>query len=183
MTYPVFANGDALPASDMNAIGLWLVKTQTIGTGVSSVSLSSVYTDNFENYKIVVSGIALSVAANTVNYRNRLISTDATTNYNWGMARIDLAASTVAASSGALTDRIAIGVGTGDKFGASFDVLMPKIATHTIIPFISGINISTGYAYSGAAMHQTSTAYDGFTIFPNSGTMTGGIIRVYGYRN
>ena len=43
MSFPVFASGDVLNASDMNGVGLWLVKTQTIGTGVSSVVVTGAF--------------------------------------------------------------------------------------------------------------------------------------------
>ena len=31
--------------------------------------------------------------------------------------------------------------------------------------------------------HRVSTSYTGFTLSPDTGTLTGGTIRVYGYRN
>jgi len=40
MTFPVFASGDVLNASDMNGVGLWLVKTQAVGSGVASVTVT-----------------------------------------------------------------------------------------------------------------------------------------------
>jgi hypothetical protein len=43
MTYP-WSSGEVLTAADLNAYaGLILVKTQTIGTAVSSVTLSNVF--------------------------------------------------------------------------------------------------------------------------------------------
>ena len=56
MTYPTFTNGQVLPASDLNAIGLWLVKSQTVGTGVSSVTVSNAFSADFDNYRIIYSG-------------------------------------------------------------------------------------------------------------------------------
>jgi len=182
-TPPDFTTGSVLTAAQMNKVGLWLVKQQTIGSAVSSVTVTGAFSADYDNYQIIVSGVSLSVAANTMNYRNHDGTNPVTTNYNWGMARVDLAASTVAASASALGDRIAIGVGTGDKFGQAFDVLMPYQTAYTLLPFISGINQSTGYAYTGSAMHQTAASYTAFNIFPNSGTMTGGSICVYGYNN
>ena len=56
MTYPVFASGDVLNASDMNAVGMWLVKTQTIGTAVSSVQVTNAFSTNYRNYLILLDG-------------------------------------------------------------------------------------------------------------------------------
>ena len=56
MSYPVFASGDVLNASDMNGVGLWLVKTQVIGTAVSSVTVTSAFTTDYDQYMITVTG-------------------------------------------------------------------------------------------------------------------------------
>jgi len=76
MPVPVFTAGETLDASEMNAVGLWLVKTQTIGTGVSSVAVTSAFSTNYDTYRIVVSG---GVATNTDVMRLTLGST--TTGY------------------------------------------------------------------------------------------------------
>jgi hypothetical protein len=126
-----------------------------------------------------------STASGTIMYVRLHDGTNpAATNYQWGMARIDIAAGTVSGVKAQnFTGGIAVGYGTGDKFGTAFDVINPNFATHTIFPQTSGVNVSTGYTYTGAGMHQTSTAYSGFDIYPTVGTLTGGTIRVYGYRN
>ncbi len=72
MSYPVFATGDVLNASDMNAVGLWLVKSQTIGTGVSSVTVTGAFSANYDRYKITVSG---GVASTPLDIRLTLGST------------------------------------------------------------------------------------------------------------
>jgi hypothetical protein len=38
------------------------------------------------------------------------------------------------------------------------------------------------FSAAGGGQLTTSTQYDGFTIYPNSGNITG-TVRVYGYRN
>jgi hypothetical protein len=165
--------------------GLELIKTQTIGSSVSNVTISNAFSNTYENYKITISGVTLStVSANNIYLRMYDGTSINGANYNWGLARIDIAATTVAGASAALgTLGIVVGVGTGDKFGTAFDIIMPNVATHTLVPFISGVQISTGYMYTGAGMHQSSNAFSGFDISCSAGTMTGGTIRVYGYRN
>jgi len=49
MTYPSFTSGDILTAADMNAVGLWLVKTQTVGTAVSSVQVTGAFSSTYDN--------------------------------------------------------------------------------------------------------------------------------------
>ncbi len=49
MTYPSFSAGDILTAADMNAVGLWLVKTQTVGTAVASVTVTDAFSSTYDN--------------------------------------------------------------------------------------------------------------------------------------
>ena len=53
MAFP-YSSGDVLTAADLNASsGLVLVKTQTIGTSVTSVTVSDAFSSTFDNYKII----------------------------------------------------------------------------------------------------------------------------------
>jgi hypothetical protein len=186
MPVPVFSVGEVLTATNMNQVGLWLVKTQTIGSAVSSQVVSGAFSSTYDSYRIVISNVTMSNTASTtvMFFRMHDGTNPAITNYNDGFARIDIAATTVAGVTSQLgINGVRIGYGTGDKFGTTFDVVNPNLATHTLFPQLSGLNVSTGYMYIGAGMHQTSVAYTGFDIRPSTGTMTGGTIRVYGYRN
>lgn len=166
--------------------GLVLIKSQTVGSTVSSQVVSDVFSANYESYRVVISNVTMSsTSSGTVVYCKLHDGTNpANSNYNDSFARIDIAATTVAGVTSNLgTNGVTIGRGVGDKFGTAFDMVMPALATHTIFPQLSAVNVSTGYIYIGAGMHQTSTAYTGFQIAPSTGTLTGGTIRVYGYRN
>jgi hypothetical protein len=55
-TPPDFTAGQVLTAAQMNQIGLWLVKTQTIGTAVSSVTVTGAFTADYHSYLIRVIG-------------------------------------------------------------------------------------------------------------------------------
>jgi hypothetical protein len=185
MPVPDFSPGEVLTAAAMDSIGLWLVKSQTVGSAVASVVVPSVFSSTYDSYRVVISNVTMSsTAAGTVMYLRLHDGTNpASTNYNDGFARIDIAAAAVAATTSNLgTNGVTIGRGTGDKFGTTFDVVNPNLATHTLFPQLSQINVNTGYMYIGAGMHQTSTAYPAFDIRPSTGTLTGGTINVYGYR-
>ncbi len=54
MTYPVFATGDVLNASDMNAVGLWKIGEFTASGSSSTLICDNIFTDNYQNYKIVM---------------------------------------------------------------------------------------------------------------------------------
>jgi len=189
MAIKTFSVGEVLTASDTNTYlansGLVYVTSTTAPAASSSLVISNVFSSTYEAYRIVISNLTMSsTGTGTIVYAKMHDGTNpANTNYNFGLARIDIAASTIAGVAVALgTNGILIGRGTGDKFGTTFDIINPQLATHTIFPQISGVNVSTGYMYQGAGMHQTSTAYTGIQIAPDSGTMTGGTFTVYGYR-
>lgn len=157
----------------------------TIGSTVSSVTINGVFSSTYSSYRVVMSNITMSsTAAGTGVYVRMHDGTNpASSNYNLGIARIDIAAGTVSAVTVSLgVNGVLAGYGTGDKFGSSFDVINPNLATHTLFPSMTGVNVSTGYMSVGAAMHQTSSAYTGIIVNPTTGTFTGGTIAVYGYR-
>ena len=71
MPLTTYTAGEVLTAASLNANfsfvassgGLVLVKTQTIGTTVSSVEVTGAFSSTYDNYKIIVSGGAGSTAA------------------------------------------------------------------------------------------------------------------------
>lgn len=203
MAIKTFSTGEVLTASDTNTYlanaGLVAVTPSAVTNGtivsgtasatansaVSSIVLKDVFNSTYDSYRVVISNLTMSsTAAGTVIYCKMHDGTNpASTNYNYAFARIDIAATTVAGTTAALgTNGVIVGYGTGDKFGTAFDVVNPNLATHTLFPQISGVNASTGYMYQGAGMHQTSTAYTALQFAPSTGTITGGVFTVYGYR-
>ena len=62
MSFPVFASGDVLNATDMNAVGLWLVKSQVVGNAVSSVTVTGAFSADYDSYRIIYSGGSQSSA-------------------------------------------------------------------------------------------------------------------------
>ena len=55
-TPPTFSSGAVLTAAQMNSVGMWLVKTQTVGTAVSSVTVTGAFSADYDNYLILMSG-------------------------------------------------------------------------------------------------------------------------------
>lgn len=176
MTYPVFTNGDALPASDMNAIGLWLVKTQTIGTGVSSVTVTGAFNSSFDNYRVVVSGVVNSTAANFTVQLSAITGNNyftAGTFFNFGSALVN--------GYGPAVTTVWLGGPLGTVTSEMvFDVTNPMVAKAKGY-FLQGISTAAYYSFGGTCTSTSTSA--NLTIAANSGTMTGGTIRVYGYRN
>lgn len=180
MTFPVFASGDVLNASDMNAVGLWLVKTQTIGSAVSSVTVTGAFSSNYENYKIIINGGVAS--ATDADLRLSLGSTSTGyyaagfyTGGSWG-AVVTAQRQTNAAYWAAIA-------GSTSTLSADIELRNPNLAKVTEIFSRTNSASTSGYTNYWAGYLNDSTQYTAFTVTVGTGTITGGTIRVYGYRN
>ena len=179
MTYPSFNSGDVLTAAEMNAVGMWLVKTQTIGSAVSSVTVTDAFSSNYDNYKIIVSGgvgstsasIGLRLGASTTGYYSGLIF----------MLYSAAAASGVGVNNGSLFTYA--GNGTANSIAANIDLLNPFNAKTTSISNAYMDNSTAGAGGNQNGFHNSATSFTAFTLVAGAGTLTGGTIRVYGYRN
>ena len=159
--------------------GLVLVKSQAIGTAVSSVTVSDVFSSAFDDYKVMVSGYTASGSTAWLGVR---LDASHTSNY-YGIADHKIytgAASTFTANNGSYA---AVSRNHNDygKQMASFEVAQPY--TSGVYTMISGVSAGwVGYSVFGYQV-GFSTSFTGFQLFPDSGTLTGGTVRVYGYRN
>jgi hypothetical protein len=162
----------------MDSIGLWLVKTQTIGTGVSSVTVTDAFSANYDAYKIVISGGVGSAVA--------LLSCQlgaTTTGYYWGHTHRTYAGVSSGANGSNAANFGRVGLSTTDILTGDFDLVNPFLAKNTVIHYSFVDARTTGEAGAGGGYLANTTSYTDFTIAPASGTLTGGTIRVYGYRN
>jgi hypothetical protein len=176
MTFPNFSVGETLRSADMNAVGLWLVKTQTVGTGVSSVTVTGAFSADYANYKVIYSG---GVGSNVHNMRLQLGS--ASTSY-FGFAPYGTFTGT---TNFGINDNNASQfsyVGGGDSSGSSLSVELRQPFASTATYISADLNTGTSFGYY-AGRYFPTTSFTAFTILPDSGTLTGGTIRVYGYRD
>lgn len=186
MTYPVFASGDVLNASDMNAVGLWLVASGSF-SGVASFNVDNVFTSDFRNYRIVVHNDQTTGAlAQIITTQLRVGGVAAATNYynqrsgyNWATSAIN--ADTVNNGTYWFIIR-SNGSGSIDGEGScSFDLYSPALAVRTMY---NGTSVDGQYGAVTNGYHNTATAYDGIGFATTTGgtTMTG-TYRIYGYRD
>lgn len=176
-TYQTY-NGSAW-VSLVTAPGLTLIKTQTIGTTVSSVTVSDAFSTTYENYKITISGgvgstdasIGLQMGATTSGYYASLSA-----------VTYSSAAALTRSDNNAAKWTRAGGVNTG-AISMNLDIFNPFTAHNTLM---FGNKVDTGTGGASGAMNgflNNTTSYTAFTISPDAGTLTGGTIRVYGYAN
>lgn len=152
--------------------------TSTTFSAASSVSVDGCFTASYTNYLLIIDVTSQSAAV-ALTLKLRVSGTDASTNYglhgNYG--------GTV--GSGAVNDN-SVGYwatispaasGTGHM---TVTLLRPAEASATKALFAAWDNRGVGVHVGGT--HDTATAYDGLTLGPTSGTITG-TLRAYGYRN
>jgi hypothetical protein len=155
--------------------GLTLVKSQTIGSAVSSVTVNDAFSADYDNYRIIVNG---GVASNNVNVRMQLGSS--TTGYYYIRRHISYTTGAESLSLGA-GDSIFqfIGSVTTANIAVNFDLFAPFLSTWT--------NLNTSVSTSAVAgptngVHQVSDSHTGFSLVLALGTITGGTIYVYGFK-
>jgi hypothetical protein len=158
--------------------GLTLIKTQTIGSTVSSVVVSDAFSADYENYKITITG---GVGSADSSFTFQLGSQ--TTGYYAGTI-FNVYSTNTASAAGVNNGSAFLVVGALNTAGQSMnlEVTSPFLAARTSIfaPYARQNTAANGGFTSGFL--NTSDSFTGFTVGLNTGTMTGGTIRVYGYK-
>ncbi len=182
MPFPVFTNGTVLPASDLNAIGLWKVASTTFSAS-SYVAVESCFNANYNNYLITMA--IRGSSATFARWRLRAGSTDSSgANYfRFGYTTSFSAGGLTAYNAGSETSWIpACEYGTtANGFGFSQINLNGPFNTSFTGGNIIVNNSDAGSIYNLGLTHNLATSYNGFSVFPNTGTMTG-TITVYGVK-
>jgi hypothetical protein len=170
------ALGDAIDATvfGLPSGALTLISTTTIGTAVSSVTVSGAFSADYDNYKIVVSG-----GSNNANNGAFTLSLGgSTTQYYYGL--------TYAAYTGGSVLRLNgnnaaswLYVGNANTDGLSMDLNLnnPFLTKQTWFSAgyadLNNNGINTGFL-------NNNNSHTAFTL--TGGTFTGGSICVYGYQ-
>lgn len=180
-TPPDFTAGSVLTAAQMNAVGLWLVKTQTVGTAVSSQNVTACFSSDYANYMIAWSGI--DTTADSYLGIKLLVSTTVNAS-NWQGNTFYVGSGAAGGLTNANVTASAygeIGNVTNTYTNAGMCQLQaPQLASYSHVQAYATDN---SYFRLASYVLLNNTQYDGVQLFPGSGTMTGGTIRVYGYKN
>ena len=155
--------------------GLVHINTTTF-TAQSSVSIDSVFTSVYDYY--LLNYALVGTVDNCLSLRLRVGGVDnSATNYDF--QRDSTFAATASFSAQANQQQFNAGRSTTDSGVGVINLYNPALAQHTQIVTNAG---TSGQFTRITGVHDVSTAYDGFTIFVASGTITG-TIRIYGYKN
>jgi hypothetical protein len=178
MAIKTFTDLTTLPASDINTYlnfgGLVFIKEQTIGTGVTSVTVTQAFSADYNNYKIVVSG---GVASQSTNITLQMGSK--TSGYRSGLLYHSWAGSPQSVGSTTASNMVYAGNASTTGLSANLELISPFLTTNT---FVSGQWSSTNDAGVSQMQTNDTTSYTSFTLSVAPATLTGGTVRIYGYR-
>jgi hypothetical protein len=190
MAVKTFTQGEVLTTADTNTYltngGLVFVKQVTVGSAVSSVDVTSCFSATYSSYRVVVDRLGGITSNSNLAARVLVGTTAATTGYSGILMYATVTASGAylgAADSNGGQWSYLSGTVTGSFVSSTFDILAPFDAAATQIgpcAFAKTVGTVDMGFYSGVLANTTS--YDGIRFVMNNGTMTGGTITVYGYR-
>ena len=159
-----------------NPQGLELIKTQTIGSAVSSVEVTGAFNSTYDNYKIVVSGGASSQQTSIY----MILGASTGTYYGTYLYASYATGTPQGAAINNQTNFIYAGGADIAVLNVNIELQNPFLAKYTNIQALT-VNYASIRGHA-VGEHETASSYTSFTLAPYSGTLTGGTIAVYGYR-
>jgi hypothetical protein len=173
--------GDAIDATvfGLPASSLVLIKSQVIGTTVASVNVTSAFSATYDAYKIIITG---GVGSQVANLGLKLGAT--ATGYYAGYTDCNYGTGSVTGTGNNNTASFTLaGYNTSSAISCNVDLQNPFLAKNTILTILAGPPTTGAGARTGGGFLNDTTSYTDFTLTPSGGTLTGGTIRVYGYKN
>lgn len=158
--------------------GLVLVKTEAVGSGVSSVTVTGAFSATFVNYRIIWDSW---IASATQGIEFELGAGGSHTSGYYGVSTKRAFDTGVVDSAYNNTSPMVVAYGStvAGRISLSIEVSNPQTSRFT--SFMGMSSQERGTVFTG--MYNANTVFTSFTLQAQSGTMTGGTIRVYGYNN
>ena len=159
--------------------GLVLIKTQAIGSAVSSVTVSDAFSADYDNYKMII-----SINNSSVSYGElRLELGGITFNYYSGGYDIYWLPFSSMPQFFHEGPEDSFKIGFQDSGATVCTVEFQNPFSPTSRTSISALQSPQTWALSMMGFVDSIASATSVTISPDSGTISGGTIRVYGYRN
>ena len=159
--------------------GLVLISSTTLGSAVTTVTVSNAFSSTYDNYRITISGGTVS----TNTSLEMLLGATTAGYYQAGKLR------TFAGADLNVDNENIGGWFLGDcstkSLAYTIDLFGPNLANETWFSASSVyMNTTSGHSLFQTGFVDNTTQYTAFTINVNGGhNVTGGTIKVYGYRN
>jgi len=166
--------------SPITTTGLVLISSTTIGSAVTSVTVNNAFSATYDAYKIVISGGASS--SNTCVLQMTLGST--ATGYRASIWEVNYSGGSAVTGQNN-TAFWNFGLGVPEGLSAIGDLSLPFIAdqtTFTSSAVAMGLAGGNMFTRTANGFLGDTTSYTAFTITASTGTLTGGTIKVYGYK-
>jgi hypothetical protein len=182
-TPPDFVAGQVLTAAQMNAVGLWEIRTETFSAVTTINFPNDTFTSDFDNYRLVATFTGSNSGNQGVSLRMRAAGvTNTSSNYNYRRHGIVGGANFVDAPATTTGFNNINGANPMEQCSIAIDILGPKLVEKTMVDGLTLSLQSTDLfiLHYGGQMTVT-TSYDSFQIESN-GNITG-TARLYGYRN
>lgn len=159
--------------------GLTFIKAQTIGSGVSTVTVTGAFSATYDTYLVTVSG---GVASGDLALNMTLGAT--ATGYAYAGNNIQYGGATTNTNSSANTTSwpSVVYCSTNALSGECF-IDNPFATKRTMARWRATGSSTTYFINDNQGFLNDNTSYTAFTLTTTSGTITGGTIRVYGYTN
>lgn len=160
--------------------GLQLIKTQAVGSAVSSVTITNCFSSDFDDYFISYTDGTMS---SETNIYIELVDSNGTSSldeYYTVLQYGSYSGTAIQHAAGNDTSRW-----TWSGGGSSTST---SLRVNVISPFLSRPTHMDAYVRYGTVYgtqvgyHNISASYPSIKIVPNTGTFTGGSVRIYGYR-
>lgn len=159
-----------------NPGGLDFIKSQTIGTAVSSVEVTGAFSSTYDNYLVMVSG---GVGSTNINLRLTLGST--ATGYSYAGFYAQYSSAGVTGTNTNTATFMDVGYANANAISSRIELESPNLEKRTIIRAQATGSSTTWYRFDYAGFLDNATQYTAFTLTCSTGTITGGTIYVYGY--
>jgi hypothetical protein len=151
----------------------------TIGSAVSSVTVSGAFSATYDNYLIILSGGVGSTATGI----NLTLGATATGYYRGGNYTSYATTTVTGVAGNNVTNWQSIGVASTTSLDARVELYDPFLEKNTKMRGSYASALTTGESLVQQGFLNNTTSYTDFTFTKASGTLTGGTIRIYGYNN
>jgi len=183
-SYKLDVNGDINATGDVrvagNPVGLVLVKSQDIGSAVSSVTVTGAFSSSYDNYRVVL--VLQDSSNNTaVNWTS---PQETGSEYNYAGYYLNLYTPPTGASylGAAGTTFIQMGFTTANSTGDGGAMTMDIFGPHRSDQQTKCMSTSTTYLVHNIwGRIYTYTSLSDITFSPSAGNFNGGKILIYGY--
>lgn len=171
------------PISSSLASGDLQFITSATGSAASSISVSGCFSASYDHY-LVMRNLLGSAAGNNLTVRLRSGSTDET-GANYRMQEVYASSTTITGGRSTAQTSWLSAFGTTETTSIGFAQLWisnPFAAVRTTAWSNFGYTYTTGPTIDSQVLaHDLATSYDGLTVLPSAGTLTGSIF-IYGLK-